>query len=232
MYSHLTGRTRQVRSAPGAMMLHLTVDPSRPDPRALVRAAAIIERGGVVAYPTDTLYGLAADPRQPSAIDRLRAVKARPAERAIPLIAADVADVTFAGALTPLAGRLAHAFWPGPLTLLLPAAAGLAEGVTSGTGTVGVRVPASEVARALARAAGGLITSTSANRSDEPATCEPRDLVRLAQWGLDALVDAGASPGGQPSTIVDATGAQPRLVRPGAVPWDRVLEFLERSAAG
>jgi L-threonylcarbamoyladenylate synthase len=213
-------------------MLHLTVDPRHPDPRALARAADIIVCGGVVAYPTDTLYGLAADPRLPSAIDRLRAVKARPAERAIPLIAADLDAVALAGHLTPLAERLAARFWPGPLTLLIPAARDLADGVAGDGGRVGVRVPASEVARALAAAAGGLITATSANRSGEPPTCEPRDLAGLEPWGLDALVDAGPSGGGAPSTIVDASETEPRLVRAGAVPWDRVLEFLERDAGG
>jgi L-threonylcarbamoyladenylate synthase len=184
-----------------------------------------------VAYPTDTLYGLAADPALPRAIDRLRAIKARPAERAIPLIAADLASVAQAGTLTPLASRLAG-LWPGPLTLLIPASPRLAAGTASAAGTVGVRVPDSEVARALARAAGGLITATSANRSSEPPTREPGKLLHLATWGLEALLDAGPSPGGEPSTIVDASEATPRLVRSGAMPWSRVLKFLGRGAGG
>jgi L-threonylcarbamoyladenylate synthase len=212
-------------------MLHLIVNPHHPDPGVIRQAAVLVADGGVVAYPTDTLYGLAADPRLPRAIERLRVVKARPAERAIPLIAADLASVAQAGTLTPLGSRLAG-LWPGPLTLLIPASPRLAEGIASAAGTVGVRVPASDVARALARAAGGLITATSANRSSEPATREPGELLHLANWGLDVLLDAGPSPGGEPSTIVDASEAAPRLVRAGAMPWSRVLEFLERGAGG
>lgn len=213
-------------------MLHLILNPRHPDPVVIGQAAALIADGGVVAYPTDTLYGLAADPCQPRAVERLRAVKARPAERAIPLIAADLGSVGQAGTLTPLASRLAAGLWPGPLTLLIPASPRLAEGIASAAGTVGVRVPASDVARALARAAGGLITATSANRSSEPATGEPGELLELANWGLDAILDAGPSPGGGPSTIVDASEALPRLVRAGAMPWSHVLEFLERGAGG
>jgi L-threonylcarbamoyladenylate synthase len=211
-------------------MIRLIVDPRQPDAARIAQAAAVIRRGGIVAYPTDTLYGLAADPRDPHAVANLFRVKQRPAERAILLVAADDAAAAQAGRFTPVTRRLADGFWPGPLTLLVKADESLAPAVHGATRLVGVRVPDSIVARSLARAAGGLITATSANRSGADATADPRDLDELAASGLDVLLDAGAAPGGPPSTIVDVTAEPPTLVRAGAVPWDRVLEFLDAAA--
>jgi len=204
------------------------VEAGRPDRRTLSRAAAILKTGGIVAYPTDTLYGLAASPISAAAVRQLYRIKGRPVDAAIPLIAAGVAQIEAAGGeLGPATRRLADAFWPGPLTLLLPAWAGLDAGVHAGLGTVAVRVPGHPVARMFAELCGGPITSTSANRSGEPATMDPDEVRRTLGAELDALIDAGLSPGGAASTIVDASGRVPRLVRAGAVPWDRVLECLE-----
>jgi L-threonylcarbamoyladenylate synthase len=153
-------------------------------------------------------------------------VKHRPPERAIPLIAADRAQVEAAlGRLSPAGERLAARYWPGPLTLLMPAAAALALAVSSETGRVGVRVPAHEVARGLCRACGTLLTATSANVSGEAPTNNPDDVVR-SLTDLDALIDAGRTPGGQPSTIVDVRGEHLTLVRAGAISWDAVQACL------
>ena len=209
-------------------MIRLPVDPRHPNPARIAEAAAIIREGGIVAYPTDTLYGLAADPRNPRAVARLFAIKVRPADRAIPLIACDEAAAGQAGRFPPRTRKLARHFWPGPLTLLVRADARLVQAVHSERRLVGVRVPDSVVARALAQAAGGLITATSANRSGSPATADPDEAQRrLGDSGLDLLLDAGPAPGGAPSTIVDVTAEPPLLDRPGAVPWERVLEFLD-----
>ena len=187
----------------------------------------MIREGGIVAFPTDTLYGLATDPRNPRAVSRLFAAKGRAADRAIALIANDGLAAAHAGRLTARTRALASHFWPGPLTLLVRADARLAPAVHSESRLVGVRVPDSVVARALALAAGGLITATSANRSGAEATADPDALQPLAASGLDLLLDAGPAPGGPPSTIVDVTAEPPLLIRPGAVPWERVLEFLD-----
>ena len=209
-------------------MVEFRVEAGRPDRHALSRAAAILRDGGVVAYPTDTLYGLAADPESGAAVAQLYRIKGRPVELAIPLIAASLDQIESAGGvLGPASRRLAECFWPGPLTLVIPAWPGLDARVHAGLGTVAVRVPDHAVARMLAELCGWPITSTSANRSGEAA---PPDAgaVRAALGGeLDGLVDAGPSPGGSPSTIVDASGDVPRLVRPGAVAWARVLESLQ-----
>ena len=203
----------------------LRVDRDAPDPGTLRIAARILTTGGVVAYPTDTLYGLAADPRDPAAIDRLVDAKRRPAGLAIPLIACDPAQAErAAGALTPLARRLMDAFWPGPLAVVVGAAASLDRRVVGEGGTIAVRVPANAVARALAGAFHYPITATSANRSGQPSPATAADAGAAFGSDIDAVIDAGPTPGGAPSTIVDARGAAPRLVREGAVPWARVLQ--------
>jgi L-threonylcarbamoyladenylate synthase len=209
-------------------MVNLRIDTAEPDQALVSRAAAILRAGGIVAYPTDTFYGLAANPASVAAILQLYRIKGRQVDQAIPLIAAHVEQVeACAGKLERLARILVERLWPGPLTIVIPAWGGLVDAVHAGTGTVAVRVPAHPTARALAAACGWPITSTSANRSGDPAPTTP-EAVRLALGrDLDAIIDGGASPGGQPSTIVDVTGHEPRLVRAGAVPWERVLECLQ-----
>jgi L-threonylcarbamoyladenylate synthase len=201
----------------------MLVDAAHVDERALDEAVRAIRRGGVIAMPTDTLYGLAVDPFQAEAVARIFAVKGRMAERALPLVAADVDQVrTRIGTLPPLAERLASRFWPGPLTLLLAAPDALAPAVSGGTAQVGVRVPAHAVARALCRACGCPLTATSANISGAAPSASPDDIARTLGDRIDVLVDAGMTSGGLPSTIVDATGAAPVLVRAGAIPWDEI----------
>ncbi|MEP7303911.1 MAG: L-threonylcarbamoyladenylate synthase [Acidobacteriota bacterium] len=204
-------------------MRRIVVDPAAVNDLVLHQAVLAIRRGGVVAMPTDTLYGLAVDPCRAEAVERLFAVKGRAASQALLLIAADVDQVrTWIGDLPPLAARLASQFWPGPLTLLLAPPAALPPAVSAGTSRVGVRVPAHAVARALCGACGRPLTATSANLSGEPPSASPDDIARTLGDRIDVLVDAGMAPGGPPSTIVDATGAVPLLVRAGAIAWDEI----------
>jgi L-threonylcarbamoyladenylate synthase len=210
-------------------MTRVRIDPASPDAVVLETAAGIVRDGGVVALPTDTLYGLAADPFNAEAVERVFAAKGRSSARALPLIAADYEQIARCiGTLPPVAERLARAFWPGPLTLLLDAPATLAAGVTGGTRQVGVRVPAHAIARALCLACAIPLTATSANLSDRPATADPDEVERTLAGRVEFLLDAGTITGGLPSTIVDVTGAAPRLVRAGAVAWDEVLACMER----
>lgn len=186
----------------------------------------MVRSGGVIAFPTDTLYGLAVDPRQPQAVFELYRIKGRLVDRAIPLIAADRAQVEgAAGGLAPRTAALAEAFWPGPLSVVVPAWPGLAPALLAGGRTVVVRVPDHPVARGLARALGHPVTSTSANVSGEMASADPDVVWSSLGSQVTLLLDGGAAPGGEASTIVDATGDGLRLVRAGAVPWARVLEF-------
>lgn len=205
----------------------IVVDEASVDERALVEAVRAIRRGGVIAMPTDTLYGLGVDPFRADAVARLFHVKGRSPERALPLLAADTAQViAHVGALAPLAARLASLFWPGPLTLLVAAPSALAAGVSGDTGKVGIRVPAHRVARALCRACGVPVTATSANVSGEAPSADPDEVARALGDRIDVLVDAGTTPGGPPSTIVDVTEEEPVLVRAGAIAWEEIEACL------
>ena len=206
-------------------MLRITMRPAALETMALDAAVRVLREGGVVAYPTDTLYGLAVDPRNAAAIARLFTLKGRPETSALTLIATDVDQARQVAAFDAVAERLARRWWPGPLTIVLPAREALSRELLAGGTTVGVRVPANDVARALASAFDFCITATSANRSGEPAAVTPDDVVHGVP-GVDALVDAGPAPGGEPSTIVRTMDAGLTLLRAGALPWDRVLESL------
>jgi L-threonylcarbamoyladenylate synthase len=208
-------------------LIRIRVDARQPDRAAIVRAADLLRAGGLAAIPTDTLYGLAADAFQGEAVARVFAVKGRASDRALPLVAASTAQVRqYFGVLPPIGARLADRFWPGPLTLVLPAPDGLPPDVTGGLDTVGVRVPAHAVTTALCGACGVPLTATSANLSGDPPTDDPDSVVRALGDTIDVLVDAGRTPGGAPSTIVDVSGAEPRLVRAGAIAWEEVQACL------
>lgn len=208
-------------------MRRVFVDPEAPQRDAIEEAAKWILTAGVVAIPTDTLYGLAADPFSADAVARVFAVKGRSAEQALPLVAADGSQVAaHLGRLSGYAEALAARYWPGPLTLLVAAPRAVVRAVSGGTGNVGVRVPASAVTRAICNAVGRPITATSANRSGESPTADPAVVEQTIGDRIDLLIDAGHTPGGAPSTIVDATGGYPVLVREGAVSWSEIEAWL------
>jgi L-threonylcarbamoyladenylate synthase len=193
----------------------------------VARAAETLRAGGVLAYPTETFYGLGALASDRAAVARLAAAKLRPDGKPLPLLAADLSQVAQVVArLEPAAQRLADALWPGPLTLVLPAAAWLAPEITAGTGTVAIRVPGSDVARRLARLAGGAIVSTSANVSGEPPPVAAYDLSPVLLGRIDGVLDAGPAPGGLASTIVALEGGVPRVLREGPISFARIQAAL------
>ena len=196
------------------------------DTAALHEAARYLREGRVVAFPTDTLYGLAVDPRDPAAVRRLFALKGREEASPLPLIASSVEQADRAGALGPLARRIAARWWPGPLTIVVDARAGLARETLAGRSSVGVRVPNHPIARALADAFGFCITSTSANQSGASPALTADEVLRQLP-AVDVVIDGGPAPGGPPSTIVRVLEERMTLVRDGAVAWKRVLESLQ-----
>ena len=211
-------------------MRRVVIDAHQPDGTVLEEAATLIRAGGIVAVPTDTLYGLAADPFSAAVVERVFAVKGRSSERALPLIAADIEQIEkWLSPIPPAGRRLAAVYWPGPLTLLVARPAALPAAVTGGLEHVGVRVPAHAVARELCRACGRPLTATSANPSGAPASADPGEVARTLGEGIGLLLDAGPTRGGPPSTIVDVSGREVRLVRPGAIPWDEVQAWLGRA---
>lgn len=208
------------------MTARIRADPQHPEPEAIAQAAEYLREGLIVAYPTDTLYALAVDPRNAAAVQRLYALKGRPETSALTLIAADLMQARRAAHLTSRAEALARDWWPGPLTIVVYAEPVLSPAALAGGKTVGIRVPDHAVAVGLARAADFCITATSANRSGEPAPASP-DEVLAAVPGLDAILDAGLAPGGAPSTIVGVLDRDITLIRAGAVSWERVLRSLK-----
>lgn len=209
-------------------MLTYTVSATAPEEKVIAAAVEILRAGGVVAYATDTLYGLAVDPRLDRGVARLFEVKGRAEQAAIPLIAATLQQAQTAGELGETELRLAREFWPGPLTVVVPARPGLSPRVLAGGRTIAIRVPDHPVARAVARELGWPVTSTSANRSGEPAPASASALHPDIAARIDAVIDSGPSPGGPPSTIVTMTAEGLQLVRAGAVAWDRVLRSAAR----
>lgn len=193
----------------------------------VAEAAATLRRGGVIAYPTETFYGLGALASCGEAVERLVRAKERPDGKPLPLLGAVLAQLEVVACFSPLAYRLAAAFWPGPLTLVLPARPGLHPAILAGGTSVGVRVTSGELAAALARAAGGALVATSANRSGQPPPVTPEELDPALRARLDGLLDGGGTPGGPPSTVVEVAEHRLTLLRAGAVP----LEAL-RAVAG
>ena len=210
----------QARGAGHASPETLEDDGDAPVATILARAAGILAAGGLLIYPTDTLYALGGRALDPGAGSRVRSAKGREQGKALPLIAADVRQASEIVAWTADAQRLAERFWPGPLTLVLTALPGVPSVITAGTGSLAVRVPALRLARDLCLRAGPLI-STSANRSGAPPPAACADAVAQVGYAADLALDGGAG-SALPSTIVDATGAAPRLLRPGAVAWTAV----------
>jgi L-threonylcarbamoyladenylate synthase len=209
-------------------MRRVFVDPGAPQRDAIEEAAKWILDDGLVAMPTDTLYGLAANPFSAAAVARVFDAKGRESERALPLIAADAEQAALhLGRLSEVGRRLAERYWPGPLTLLVTAPRTLAPDVHGGTGKVGVRVPHDSVARAICREVGTPVTATSANISGARATADPAEVERTLGARIDLLIDTGHTPGGAPSTIVDTTVTPPALVRAGAIEWNEIQAWLD-----
>ena len=194
------------------------VDPVAPDKRLLDEAARVLGRGGLVAFPTETFYGLGAAALDRRAVRRVFEVKGRPASMPLLVLVDSEAMVGRVAPEIPARARqLITRHWPGALTLVFRAAAGLPAELTAGTGTIGVRLPAHATARALVRALGAPVTAPSAN----PTGAEPPTTAGavLAHFGdaLDLVLDGGPTPGGAPSTVVDVTVDPPRVIRQGAV---------------
>ncbi len=176
-------------------------------PQALPRALEILREGGLVAFPTDTVYGVGALVFDERAVKSIYTAKERPVEKAIPVLLGDAADLVQVAEEIPFfAGRLIERFWPGPLTVLVPKRPSVPV-VVSATSTVGVRVPDHETARALLRLAGPMAV-TSANISSQPSPVTAEEVHQQLGGRIALIVHGGRTPGGVPSTLVDCTGSE------------------------
>ncbi|MHB9129619.1 MAG: L-threonylcarbamoyladenylate synthase [Armatimonadota bacterium] len=188
------------------------------DYAACCQAARIIAQGGVVAFPTDTVYGLGCDLYNTRAVERIYAIKGRPAH--LPLIAmfSEAAQwPQVATALPPIARRYMQEWWPGPLTIIVEARPDIPARVLGGGTTIGMRIPDQADARLLLRLAGRPLATTSANLSGHPAACSAEEVAEQLADSVDFILDAGACAGGIPSTLVDCTVTPPKVLREGPV---------------
>jgi L-threonylcarbamoyladenylate synthase len=193
-------------------------------------AAAVARAGGMLAMPTDSFYGLGVNPFDAAAVRRLCAVKGRDEGKPILVLIADRAQLKdLVGPLPAAATALMDRFWPGPLTIVCPAAPALPEVLTAGTGTIGVRLAAQPLLAKLLRHAGPL-TGTSANRSGDAPARTAREVERVFGGDVELILDGGPSIATTPSTVVDATGRSVRLVREGPVTWTAIQNVLGREA--
>lgn len=191
--------------------------------RGIELAAEFLRSDGVIAYPTDTLYGLGCDSFSLIALDRVHKVKGRSADKGLPLLLAEPDDVNLVARPNSHHFRaLAEAFWPGPLTLVLEPVPGLPDPILGPTGAVGVRVPDHPIPRRLASALGKPIVGTSANLSGGPDPITAQDVKRTLGDAIDHVVDGGPAHRGLPSTVVDITGERLRILRTGAITSDQI----------
>jgi L-threonylcarbamoyladenylate synthase len=194
---------------------------------ALEYAARLIVAGKVVAFPTDTFYGLAADPFNLAAVSEVFRIKRRTADRPLPLLVDSIAQaVDLANDPPRLFFTLAQKFWPGPLTIIVPASRQIPLKVTANTGKVGLRWPKALLATGLIQAAARPLTGTSANLSEMPACSTAGDVAKQFGKALPLILDGGPTEGELASTIVDLEGERARILRPGGVPESELKEFL------
>ena len=199
----------------------------KADSRGIEEASQIILRGGVVAFPTETFYGLGADVLDLEALQRVFQIKRREEDKPLLLL---VADQTWLPELVkeipPVAGQLMEKFWPGPLTLVFQASPHLPSVLTANTGRVGLRISSHPVAQALVRAVGRAITATSANVTGQPGASLASEVSQALAKGVDAILDGGKTAGGLGSTVLDVSGVLPKIIRQGTVSPAELAPFL------
>ena len=183
-------------------------------PGAVEEAAAALSRGELVAFPTDTVYGLSAGQEH---VRKLYGAKDRPKEKRIPVLLSETGNLEASAIVTPAARALAHRFWPGPLTIIL---------VAPRRGTLAFRVPDHALARRLIAASGGGLPVTSANRSGERDARTAEEVMAQLDGRIALVLDGGRTPGGVPSTIVDCTGEQVKIIREGSISEDEISQVL------
>lgn len=205
------------------------VDPANIDTDIIAEAAAVITRGGTVAFPTETVYGLGADATNPNAVSAIFTAKGRPSYNPLIVHAADVTGASRCVTSWPESAQtLAQRFWPGPLTIVLPKHRSIPEIVTAGLGTVGVRVPSHPVALALIRAAGVPIAAPSANRSMRVSPTQGDHVASSLGDAADLILDAGTVSVGIESTVIDLSAGVPTVLRPGMISIDELRAVLGR----
>jgi L-threonylcarbamoyladenylate synthase len=199
----------------------------KSDPRGIKKAAQMVLRGGIIAFPTETFYGLAADALNEAALKKIFQVKKREEGNPLLLLIADKSWLKgLVQNISPLAERLMDRFWPGPLTLVFNASPQLSPLLTADTGKIGVRLSPHPVTQALVQAVGRAITGTSANLSGQPGILTAREVHQALGESLDAVLNGGKTAGGPGSTILEVSDPSPRIIREGMISQNELSPFL------
>jgi L-threonylcarbamoyladenylate synthase len=202
------------------------------DRTCVKEAVRILRSGGLVCYPTDTVYGIGAAAGNDAAVRRLFAVKGRSPEKALPLLLTDTSDAARVADVTPLARALADRFWPGALTIVMRKAPSYRSLALAGGNTVALRVPDHDLVRAMVRALGEPLTGTSANRAGAPAPASAAEVAFQMSEMVDLIIDGGPCQATMESTVVDITRAAPEVLREGPVSREAIEEAVGRTAKG
>ena len=204
---------------------------SAADPYALQAAVHVLREGGLVCFPTDTVYGIGAAAGDDAAVRRLFAVKGRPPDKPLPLLLAEAGDATRVAELTPLGKTLAFRFWPGALTIVMRKSPSYRSLALAAGDTVALRVPDHELVRRIVRDLGGPVTGTSANRAGAPAPVSAAEVAFQIGEMVEIIIDGGRSRERAESTVVDITATPPEILREGAVSRAEVEEVLRRAVS-
>lgn len=209
----------------------IKIDPAHTE-IAFSHAREVIRSGGVIAYPTETFYGLGADPGNRVAVRRLFEIKGRPADQPILLLMRSADEVKeWASEITRSAGALMEKFWPGPLTLVFAAKPGVMREITAGRGTIGLRAPGNPLTLKLLEVLGSALTGTSANISGGRSPQTAEETAAVIGDTVDLILDGGRTAGGRPSTVMDVRQDPPLLIREGAVPLNDIFASIRHVAA-
>jgi len=215
------------------MSATFTTPPDGSNEASLAAAAETLRAGGVIVYPTETVYGIGADAFNAAAVNRVQEVKGRTNAKPILVIVRSMDMIRGLVAEVPSAAELLMKhFWPGPLTLVFKAMPGLPQGLTQGSGTIGVRVPSSTLCLRLLDLCACPITSTSANLTGMPVQETVMEISRVLGGAIDLYLDGGALSGGVPSTVVDVSTDHPKILRTGAVSLARLQEIIPFTKSG
>ena len=207
----------------------LKINPRQPEDDLVRQAVLILQAGGVVAYPTETFYGLAVDAMNAGAIERIFRIKGRQFSNPIALITGGKYKIgNLVTAIPATAQRLMQAFWPGPLTLLFSASPMISPRLTAGTGKIGIRISSHPIADSLADRLSSPITATSANLSGAPECRSAEEVLTNLSGQVDLIIDGGPSPGGKGSTFIDITTDLPACLREGAISLQIIQEALKK----
>jgi L-threonylcarbamoyladenylate synthase len=205
----------------------IKIDFEHPEPHKIDEAVAILKNGGVIAFPTETFYGLGADARNDEAIEKIFGIKGRDFKNPILVVIGDRGQLdAFAADIPAEARKLMDRFWPGPLTIVFRAAPSVSPKLTAGGDKIGIRLTSHPIAMAISKRLGEPVTATSANLSGAPECSSAAEVLSQLQGRIDGVVDGGHTPGGKGSTIVDVTIYPPKVLREGMIPSSLIQDTL------